>query len=100
MDRRKLDPPGASKGVITFGEIADTLTMLNVICDRCGRRGRYRLDKLIVKCGAGSHVQPLQDDLTRDCPHKNEPGYPFGKCAPMMPDLLLLPRNQPRKGDE
>jgi len=42
MDRRKLDPPGVSKGVITFGEIAETLTMLTVQCDCCGRRGYGR----------------------------------------------------------
>jgi|KBSMisStaDraftv2_1062788.scaffolds.fasta_scaffold330900_1 hypothetical protein len=71
--KRRLAPPDGSKGDITFGEIAETLSMLNVVCDRCGRRGRYRLDKLIAKYGAGSHVQPLQEDLTKDCPEKHDP---------------------------
>jgi len=83
-------------GPITLGEIAETLPMLRVICERCGREGRYRTAQLVAKYGADSPVQPLQDDLTRDCPEKIDPHYPLGKCAPMMPDLLLLPRNQPR----
>ena len=83
-------------GVVTLGEIAETLTMLTVQCDRCGRRGRYRVDKLIAKYGAGASVTPFQNDLTKDCPEKNDPRYPFGKYAPMMPDLMLLPRNQPK----
>jgi hypothetical protein len=33
-----------------------------------------------------------------DCPQKNDPGYPFGKCAPLMPDLRTLPINQPGSG--
>jgi hypothetical protein len=84
-------------GAITFAEIAETLPMLTVVCERCGRRGRYRTAQLVAKYGADANVQPLQDDLTRDCPQKVDPRYPFGKCAPMMPDLLLLPRNQPRE---
>ena len=56
--KRRLAPPDSNKGVITFGEIAETLSMLNVVCDRCGRRGRYRLDKLIAKYGAGSQAAP------------------------------------------
>lgn len=75
MARRKLDPPGASKGAITFGEIAETFAMLTVQCDNCGRHGRYSTAKLVVKYGAASTVQPLQD-------------------------LLLLPRNQPRKRED
>jgi hypothetical protein len=33
-------------------------------------------------------------------PQKIDPRYPFGKRAPMMPDLRLLPRNQPRVSPE
>ena len=81
---------------LSIGEIAEHLPMLTVQCDRCGRHGRYNTAQLVEKYGAAATVQPFQDDLTRNCPEKHDPGYPFGKCAPMMPDLLLLPRNQPR----
>jgi hypothetical protein len=87
----------ARSGAITFGEIAEHLPMITVQCDRCGRHGRYRADILIAKYGAGASTTPLQNDLTKDRPEKNDPHYPFGKCAPMMPDLRLSPKNQPRE---
>jgi hypothetical protein len=45
----------------------------------------------VAKYGEAATLQSFQDDLTRDCSEKHDPGYRFGKCAPMMPDLLLLP---------
>ena len=29
-------------GIVALGEIAKTLPMLRVVCNRCGREGRYR----------------------------------------------------------
>ena len=58
---------------ITFGLIARALPMLSVQCDRCGRHGHYRVDKLIEKYGADSDVGPFQRDLTEDCAQKNDP---------------------------
>lgn len=86
-----------ANGIITFGEIAAHFAMLDVKCDNCGRHGRFRTSKLVAKYGAGASVQPLQDDLRRDCPDRDDPRWPYGKCAPLMPDLLKLPRNQPRR---
>jgi len=37
--------------VRTLGEIAACTPMLHVACSRCERRGRYRLDTLIVRDG-------------------------------------------------
>ena len=84
-------------GAVTLGEIAAHLPMLFVECRNCGRRGRYSTAKLVEKYGAASTVQPFQDDLRRDCPERDDPRWPYGKCAPLMPQLLWLPRNQPRK---
>jgi hypothetical protein len=102
--RPQDDPPrkrvnratATSRGAVTIGYIAEHLTMLGVQCDRCGRKGRYRTDKLLQEYGPESTLQPFQEKLTADCPHKNDPGYPFGKCAPLFPDLRTLPINQPR----
>src|SRR6185437_16294769 len=81
----------------TLGYIAEHLLMLNVHCDRCGRHGRYRTAKLVEKYGADANVQPFQEDLTRDCPHKHDKHYPYGKCFPAFPELRTLPTNQPRE---
>jgi hypothetical protein len=78
-----------------LGHIAKHLPMLRVECDRCGRKGRYHTDKLVAKYGAVATLQPLQEELTKDCPHKRDPRFPFGKCAPLFPDLRKLPINQP-----
>jgi hypothetical protein len=50
--------------------------------------------------GPDATLQPWQEELTADCPHKNDPAYPFGKCTPLMPDLRTLPINQPRDQDK
>jgi hypothetical protein len=63
---------------------------------RCGRHGRYRTDKLLAKYGPDETLQPFQEELTRDCPHKRDLRLPFGKCAPLFPDLRNLSINQPK----
>jgi hypothetical protein len=47
-----------------------------------------------IAIGAAGTVQPLQEDITRNCPEKIHPHYPAGKCAPLMPDLWFLSCNQ------
>ena len=38
-------------GAIIFRDLVGNLDVLNVECDKCGRRGRYRLDRLIEQYG-------------------------------------------------
>ena len=38
-------------GAITFRDIVGKLEALNLVCDKCGRRGRYRVDRLIDQYG-------------------------------------------------
>ena len=38
-------------GAITFRDIADKLAVLRVTCDKCGRSGQYRVDRLIMRYG-------------------------------------------------
>jgi hypothetical protein len=79
------------KGYISFGEIAAKLPMLRVECSRCGRRGRYRTDKLIERYGADSSIEPWQQDLVRDCPRNGDPLIELGKgCAPLCPELSTI----------
>lgn len=88
---------GERRNYISLGEIAEHLPMLNVQCARCGRHGRYSTDKLVAKYGADATVQPFQEDITKDCPRWQDHTLELGTgCAPLMPDLRLLPRNQPR----
>jgi hypothetical protein len=38
-------------GAIIFRDPVTKLEVLNIECDECGRRGRYRLDRLIEHYG-------------------------------------------------
>jgi hypothetical protein len=85
------------KNPVNVGYIARHLKMPGDVAYRCGRHGRYSTAKLLAKYGADATLQRLQEDLTKDCPHKVDSHWPFGKCAPLFPDLRSLPINQPRE---
>lgn len=38
-------------GAIVFSDLIGKLDVLNVACEKCGRAGRYRLDRLIQDRG-------------------------------------------------
>lgn len=46
-----MKSPPSRCAYITLTEIAARLSMLRVVCDRCGCEGRYRTDKLVAKYG-------------------------------------------------
>jgi hypothetical protein len=45
-------------GVVTLGQIAARLTMLDVACNRCDRRGRLWTDRLLARHRADKLYQP------------------------------------------
>jgi hypothetical protein len=48
--------------VVTLGDLAGRIAMLEVACSRCGRRGRLRVDLFGVKqhaCGSSLPTRPL-----------------------------------------
>lgn len=90
-ETKAMEPPARRRSYVTLAEIAEYLPILRVVCDRCGRRGRYRTDKLVAKYGADASIQPFQDDITRDCPKRNDPTIELGRgCAPLCPDLSKI----------
>jgi hypothetical protein len=50
---------------------ATGLTMLGVSCQRCPRRGRYRLTRLNDRHGPTLPLLSLKNQLSADCPKKN-----------------------------
>ena len=38
-------------GAIAFRDIVGKLTVLRITCDKCGRSGQYRVDRLIMRYG-------------------------------------------------
>jgi hypothetical protein len=57
-------------GSITLGQVAALIPTLNIACDRCERAGKYRLDTLIVRHGAGFGIPLLLSMLSADCPKR------------------------------
>ena len=75
-------------GYISLGRIAEQLNVLVVQCDRCGRRGQYPLWKLMVKYGADTSIEPLQNEITAECQMRTDQTVELGNgCAPLCPDL-------------
>ena len=58
------------EGAITFRDIVGKLTVLRITCDKCGRSGQYRVDRLIMRYGIGAKLFDWLDEIMADCPRK------------------------------
>jgi hypothetical protein len=58
------------EGAIIFRDLVGKLDVLNVECEKCGRRGRYHLDRLIERYGIDAKLFEWSDEITADCPRK------------------------------
>ena len=85
----------SSRGSITIGELQGKLTMLEVACHRCERRGRVSLSRLIEEHGADTGLPDLWEILAGDCEHARSTAL-NNRCAIYYPQLpaLFLTRKQ------
>ena len=85
----------SSRGSITLGELQGKLTMLDVACHRCERRGRVSLARLIEDHGADMGLPDLWKSLAGDCPNAHTTAL-NNRCAIYYPQLpaLFLPSKQ------
>ena len=73
-------------GAITFGDLSDKLTVLNVSCTKCSRQGRYILARLVKAHGHSAKVIDWLDVITADCPKKSARNT-NDQCGARCPDL-------------
>ena len=73
-------------GAITFRDIVRKLTVLRITCDKCGRSGQYRVDRLIVRYGIDAKLFDWSDEITADCPRKQAKNL-SDMCGARCPDL-------------
>jgi hypothetical protein len=73
-------------GATTFRDIVGKLEVLRITCDKCGRRGQYRVDRLIARYGIDAKINEFSSDVTADCPRKIA-NNPYDACAAIRPDL-------------
>jgi len=73
---------------ITLGDMqAKGMTMLEVACRRCERRGRLSIARLIAKYGADDTVN-LSAAIAHDCPRIQKPSANiYDLCGVMFPEL-------------
>ena len=73
-------------GAITFRDIVGKLTVLRITCDKCGRSGQYRVDRLIMRYGIDAKLFDWLDEITADCPRKQAKNL-NDQCGARCPDL-------------
>ena len=71
------------EGAIIFRDLVGKLDALNVECTKCGRRRRYRLDRLIERYGIDAKLFDWTDEITADRPRKQAKNI----CGARCPDL-------------
>jgi hypothetical protein len=73
-------------GPITFRDIVGKLHLLGITCDKCGRSGQYRVDRLILRYGIDAKLFDWSDEITADCPRRRS-GNLYDQCGARRPDL-------------
>jgi hypothetical protein len=73
-------------GAITFRDIVGKLAVLRISCDKCGRSGQYRVDRLIMRYGIDAKLFDWFDEITADGPRK-QAGNLNDQCGTRCPDL-------------
>src|SRR5205807_4217675 len=74
----------SSRGSITIGELQGKLTMLEVACHRCERRGGVSLARRIEAHGADMGLPYLWESLAGDCPNAHTTAL-HSRCAIYYP---------------
>ena len=75
-------------GSLSLAEIAERLTVLEVRCTKCDRRGRYRIATLIERYGADFAGPDLRDKLSEGCERHGAAEYE--RCDIYFPDMLKV----------
>jgi len=76
-------------GAITVGDLVGRLEYLTLECEKCGRRGRYRVARLVEQHGPDHKLTDWQWQLTADCPRR-QAARMSDWCGAGSPDLVRL----------
>jgi hypothetical protein len=71
---------------LVFGDIEGKLDVLRVECTKCGRKGRYHVQKLIEKYGRKGNMMKWKEQLNSDCAQRDAHEL-HGRCDLICPDL-------------
>src|SRR6516162_1073222 len=82
-------------GAITFRDIVGKLAILRMTCDKCGRSGQYRVDRLILRYGIDAKLFTWSDEPEADCPRRHSKNL-YDQCGARCPDWALKPPSSMR----
>ena len=71
-------------GAVIFRDIVRKLTVLRATCDKCGRRGSYRVGRLVERYGIDAKLFDWEPEA--DCPRKVA-RKEHDSCGARCPDL-------------
>jgi hypothetical protein len=74
------------KGFILLGEVAAHLAVLDVACNRCQRKGRVLMGRLMAEHGPLMPIPTLLAVLSGDCP-KRQAERMLDVCGAHLPQL-------------
>jgi hypothetical protein len=73
-------------GAIAFDDLRSRLRTLRVGCGKCGRAGRYSVERLIERRGCDGKVVDLLAELSADCP-RSAANSLYDRCNAHCPDI-------------
>jgi hypothetical protein len=76
-------------GALQLSDLAGTITMLEIACSRCERRGRLRVAQLIAQHGAEMRLPELRYIISADCPRVIADRI-YDRCGVHYPQLGRL----------
>jgi hypothetical protein len=62
-------------GSYSLGETAAKRKMVRLVCDKCGRQGQCRIDRLLAQYGPDVAMPDLRHELAQ-CPHRRDMSNP------------------------
>jgi hypothetical protein len=77
----------SNEGSITPADLVVKLEYLAVVCEKCGRRGRYSVTRLVEQLGPNAKLTDWRVSITADCPRRIVANY-NDQCGACCPDLV------------
>jgi hypothetical protein len=78
-----------TRQAVTSADLLGRIEMLNVVCSKCERQGRYRVQTIIREVGLDGALTDWFARISADCPRRKS-GQFSDWCGIHSPDLVRL----------
>jgi hypothetical protein len=86
-------------GSILLGQVAEHLVTLEIACNRCERKGRAAVDRLMAQHGRLMSIPTLLALLSADCP-KRQAAKMHDICGAHLPQLPGIFNPKPQAAND